>query len=58
MSKPKGRGARPIVIPYGHPTYHAVPHNSEFCKKCVHETYCEECRSAFAHHLDKMKGNK
>lgn len=38
-----------IQIPSGHPTKHdSHPHNSEFCNKCVHETYCEECRYAFA----------
>jgi len=29
----------------GHPLTHDVPHNSEFCPKCIHETYCESCRS-------------
>jgi len=35
-----------IQIPTGHPTSHDAPHNSEFCSKCVHETYCEACRFA------------
>jgi len=42
-----------ITIPAGHPTRHDVPHNSEFCSKCVHEAYCTECRWALTHPTPK-----
>lgn len=47
--------SKTIEIPTGHPTAHdaASAHNSEFCSKCVHETYCTECRWAATHPVIK-----
>lgn len=55
--------SKKIVIPTGHPTEHDAFHNTEYCNKCVHATYCVECRWAYAHpvsvlNVDAIKEGK